>query len=53
VAPVIEAVVLTLSQGGRPARDLSWKAGKKLMGNTGVFINKLQHLHENWNNDIM
>jgi dynein heavy chain len=53
VAPVMEAVVLILSEGGRPARDLSWKAGKKLMGNTATFMNKLQHLHECWNNDIM
>jgi hypothetical protein len=41
VAPVIEAIVLILSKGGRPARDLLWKAGEKLMGNTGKFINKL------------
>ncbi|KAK8861127.1 hypothetical protein M9Y10_012822 [Tritrichomonas musculus] len=53
VGDVMEAIVLILSEGGRPARDLSWKAAKKLMGNTGAFMNKLQHLHENWNNDIM
>ncbi|KAH0788142.1 Dynein heavy chain family protein [Histomonas meleagridis] len=53
VEPVMQAVVLILSENGRPARDLSWKAAKKLMGNTGNFINKLHHLHENWNNDIM
>ena len=53
VDPVMQAVVLILSEGGRPARDLSWKAAKKLMGNTSTFLTRLQHLHENWNNDIM
>jgi dynein heavy chain len=53
VDPVMQAVVLILSEGGRPARDLSWKAAKKLMGNTGQFMNTLKHLHENWSNDIM
>ena len=53
VGPVMEAIVLILSEGGRPARDLSWKAAKKLMGNTGTFMNRLQHLHENWSHDIM
>jgi dynein heavy chain len=53
VAPVMEAVVLVLSEGGRPARDLSWKAAKKLMGNTSQFMTRLQTLHELWNNDIM
>ena len=53
VGPVMEAIVLILSENGKPARDLSWKSAKKLMGNTGTFINKLQHLPENWNNDIM
>lgn len=50
---VSQAVVLVLSEGGKPARDLSWKAAKKLMGNTIAFINRLQHLHENWSDDIM
>jgi dynein heavy chain len=53
VEPVMQAVVLILSENGRPARDLSWKAAKKLMGNTQRFIDTLKHLHENWNNDIM
>jgi len=53
VGEVMPAVVLVLSEGGRPARDLSWKAAKKLMGNTQAFIQRLQHLHENWNDDIM
>jgi dynein heavy chain len=53
VAPVMEAVVLVLSEGGRPARDLSWKAAKKLMGNISAFMNRLQTLSECWNNDIM
>ena len=53
VEPVMQAVVLILSEGGRPARDLSWRAAKKMMSNTTNFLNRLQHLHETWNNDIM
>jgi dynein heavy chain len=53
VEPVMQAVVLILSENGRPARDLSGKAAKKLMGNTQQFMNTLKHLHETWNNDIM
>jgi dynein heavy chain len=30
-----------------------WKVAKKLMGNTDNFMNRLKHLHEAWNNDIM
>ena len=33
VADFIPAVVLVISQGGRPTRDLSWKAAKRLMDN--------------------
>lgn len=43
--PVVQAVILILSEGGCPARDLK-KAAKKLIGNTGQFLNKPQHLHE-------
>jgi len=53
VEDVMPAVVLVLSEGGHPAKDLSWKAGKKLLGNVTLFMNKLQHLHETWNHDIM
>ena len=53
VGDVMEAIVLILSEGGRPAPDLSWKAAKKLICNTNVFMYKLHHLHENWNDNIM
>ena len=53
VADFMPAVILVLSEGGRPARDLSWKAAKKLMGNTGQFITKLTTLSQNMDNDIM
>ncbi|OHS95209.1 Dynein heavy chain family protein [Tritrichomonas foetus] len=53
VDPVMQAVVLILSPGNRPARDLSWRAAKKLMSNTSTFLTTLQRLPEFWNNDIM
>jgi hypothetical protein len=45
VGVVISVVVLILSPAGKPEKDLSWKPAKKLLGNTSLFIIKLQHLH--------
>ena len=53
VDPVMQAVCLILSEPGRPAKDLSWKAAKKHLSNVTGFISRLQTFHQNWDNDIM
>jgi hypothetical protein len=53
VGEVMSAVVLILSPSSKPEKDRSGKIDKKILGNTTQFINKLQHIHKNFDDDIM
>jgi hypothetical protein len=53
IGEAMSAVVLILSPSGKPEKDISKKAAKKLIGNTTQFMNKLQHLQGNFADDIL